>query len=603
MAPPLLALMDIQLTFGGDPLFTGATMMVHERDRIAMVGRNGSGKSTFLKIAAGLVEADAGERTLRSGVAVRYLEQDPTFEDFKSIEDVVRDGLGPADDESLIPQLLADLHLDGTASPANLSGGEGRRVAIARALAPDPDLLLLDEPTNHLDLPTISWLEGYLTSSRAAIVTISHDRHFLSSLTTRTVWIDRGETRSLSKGFSHFEAWRDEVYAEEERDAHKLDRKIVREEHWLRYGVTARRKRNVRRLGELHDLRKKRATLNRPQGSVQMAASEAEASGKKAIEAKSISFAYEGEPIISDLSLRIHRGDRVGVVGPNGAGKTTLLNLLIGELEPNEGSVTHGTRLEVVGLDQQRAGLKDNVSVMDALTGGSGDSISVGGVQRHAVGYLKEFVFTPQQIRQPVSSLSGGERGRLALAIALARPSNLLVLDEPTNDLDLETLDVLEDVLSTYQGTILLVSHDRDFLDRVVTSTLTPVPEEAKGLWREYPGGYSDMLRQRKEAKAEAVTSKATTTQSNGKSAPSARTEKLSYKEKFALENLPKRMAELEAEIARQESTLSDTNLFMKDPQAFDLATTTLTKAQEELAAAEEEWLDLEVKREALESS
>ncbi|MEM9233390.1 MAG: ATP-binding cassette domain-containing protein, partial [Pseudomonadota bacterium] len=286
MAPPLLSLTDIHLTFGGDPLFTGATMMVHDRDRIAMVGRNGSGKSTFLKIAAGLVEADKGERTMRSGVAVRYLEQDPTFTGFNTIEDVVRAGLGPADDGYLIPQLLDDLGIKGTDSPENLSGGEARRVAIARALAPDPDLLLLDEPTNHLDLPTIDWLEGYLKNSPAAIVTISHDRRFLSTLTTRTVWIDRGETRALSKGFAHFEAWRDEVYAEEERDAHKLDRKIVREEHWLRYGVTARRKRNVRRLGELHDLRRQRATLNRPQGAVQMSAAEAGASGKKAIEAR-----------------------------------------------------------------------------------------------------------------------------------------------------------------------------------------------------------------------------------------------------------------------------------------------------------------------------
>ena len=602
MAAPLLSLTDIHLTFGGDPLFTGATMMVHERDRIAMVGRNGSGKSTFLKIAAGLVEADKGERTLRNGITVRYLEQDPTFTGFATIEDVVRAGLGPADDDMLIPQLLADLGLDGQASPDNLSGGEARRVAIARALAPDPDLLLLDEPTNHLDLPTIDWLEGYLRSSRAAIVTISHDRRFLSSLTTRTVWIDRGETRQLSKGFAHFEEWRDTVYEEEERDAHKLDRKIVREEHWLRYGVTARRKRNVRRLGDLHDLRQKRATLNRPQGAVQMSAAEADASGKKAIEAKEIGFAYEGEaPVVTELSLRIHRGDRIGVVGPNGAGKTTLLRLLIGDLEPEEGRVEHGTKLEVVTLDQQRGGLKDNVSVMDALTGGRGDSISVGGVQRHAVGYLKEFLFTPEQIRQPVSSLSGGERGRLALAIALARPSNLLVLDEPTNDLDLETLDVLEDVLSNYQGTILLVSHDRDFLDRVVTSTLAPVPEDGTGKWREFPGGYSDMLEQRGQTARQEKKDNKPAPKPAEQAQATARTEKLSYKDKFALENLPKRMEELETEIARHEQALADPTLFVRDTAAFETSTRALEKAQAELADAEEQWLELEMKREALE--
>ncbi|WP_370335241.1 ABC-F family ATP-binding cassette domain-containing protein [Parvularcula marina] len=603
MAAPLLSLTDIHLTFGGDPLFTGAEMMIAPRDRIAVVGRNGSGKSTFLKIAAGLVEPDRGDRTLQNGITVRYLEQDPVFEGFATIEDVVRAGLGPADDGMLIPQLLADLGLEATASPENLSGGEARRVAIARALAPDPDLLLLDEPTNHLDLPTIDWLEGYLSASRAAIVTISHDRRFLSNLTTRTVWIDRGETRALSKGFSQFEAWRDEVYAEEERDAHKLDRKIVREEHWLRYGVTARRKRNVRRLGELHDLRTRRATLNRPQGNVQMSASEADASGKKAIEAKHLSFAYDGEPIVSDLSLLIHRADRVGLVGPNGAGKTTLLKLLIGELVPDEGTVVHGTKLEIVGLDQQRASLRENVSVMDALTGGRGDSISVGGVQRHAVGYLKEFLFTPLQIRQPVSSLSGGERGRLALAIALARPSNLLVLDEPTNDLDLETLDVLEDALSTYQGTILLVSHDRDFLDRIVTSTLAPVPAEGAGKWQDYPGGYTDMLRQRKQSGGENAGKPSAKDRKSADTAaaPSARAAKLSYKEKFALENLPKRMAELETEIARHEKTLADPSLFMSDNAAFQSATTALDKARTELEAAEEEWLELEVKREALE--
>lgn len=604
MAAPLLSLTDIHLTFGGDPLFTGAELMVGPRDRIAMVGRNGSGKSTFLKIAAGLIEPDSGERTQQNGVTIRYLEQDPAFEGFATIEDVVRDGLGPADDGVLIPQLMADLGIEGAASPDNLSGGEARRVAIARALAPDPDLLLLDEPTNHLDLPTIDWLEGYLKSSRAAIVTISHDRRFLSNLTTRTVWIDRGESRNLSRGFSEFEAWRDEVYAEEERDAHKLDRKIVREEHWLRYGVTARRKRNVRRLGELHDLRHKRATLNRPQGSVQMNASDAEASGKKAIEAKAISFAYGDSPVVSNLSLIIHRGDRIGLVGPNGAGKTTLLRLLTGELAPNDGEVIHGTKLEIVGLDQQRAGLKDNASVMDALTGGRGDSISVGGVQRHAVGYLKEFLFTPQQIRQPVSSLSGGERGRLALAIALARPSNLLVLDEPTNDLDLETLDVLEDVLSSYQGTVLLVSHDRDFLDRIVTSTLAPVPAEGEGQWRDYPGGYTDMLRQRRQSGGEntaKAASKPNRPATPPSATPSARTAKLSYKEKFALENLPAQMEKLQEKIAKAEEVLADPDLFMKDNDTFQTTTTALEKARTELATAEEEWLELEMKREELE--
>lgn len=602
MSAPLLSLTNIHLTFGGDPLFTGAEMMVHERDRIALVGRNGSGKSTFLKIAAGQVEADQGERTLQNGITVRYLEQDPVYSGYETIDEVVRGGLGPVDNDSLIPSLLGDLGLDGTISPENLSGGEARRVAIVRALAADPELLLLDEPTNHLDLPTIEWLESYLKGIRAAIVMISHDRQFLSNTTNRTIWIDRGTTRQLSRGFTHFEAWRDEVHAEEERDAHKLDRKIVREEHWLRYGVTARRKRNVRRLGELHALRQQRATLKRPQGSVNMIATESASSGKKVIELKNVSFAYPGKTIVDDLSLLVHKGDRIGIVGPNGAGKSTLLNLLTGQLHPTEGDIILGTKLEIVGLDQQRASLKDGTSVMDALTGGTGDSIVVGGTTRHAVGYLKEFLFTPEQIRQPVSSLSGGERGRLALAIALAKPSNLLVLDEPTNDLDLETLDVLEDVLSDYSGTVLLVSHDRDFLDRTVTSTLAPDFRSGTGLWREYPGGYSDMLEQQDTDKQKARSPKADKkSQSNENPASTPRVEKLSYKEKYALEHLPAQIDKLEQEIAIHEDKLADPTLFMRDQAAFETTSTALEKARHALEEAENQWLELESKREAIE--
>ncbi|MGV6820461.1 MAG: ABC-F family ATP-binding cassette domain-containing protein [Parvularcula sp.] len=598
MVAPLLSLQDIHLTFGGDPLLVGADMMVHERDRIALVGRNGSGKSTFLKIAAGLVEPDSGTCTLRGGTTMRYLEQDPDFSGHGRIEDVIRGGLGPGDDTARIPQLLADLDLDPDGAPKALSGGEARRVAIARALAPAPDILLLDEPTNHLDLPTIKWLENYLRGNSTAFVVISHDRRFLSTLTTRTVWIDRGQTRTLSKGFAAFEAWRDEQYAEEERDAHKLDRQIVREEHWLRYGVTARRKRNVRRLGELQSLRQKRATLLRPQGKAEMEAAEADVSGKKVIEAKDISFAYDNQPIVKNFSIRINRGDRIGLAGPNGAGKTTLLQLLTDDLVPDEGTIDQGTRLEVVTLDQQRAGLSDSTRLIDAVTGGRGDTISVGGEPRHAVGYLKEFLFKPEQMRQPISALSGGERGRLALAIALAQPSNLLILDEPTNDLDLETLDVLEDVLTNYQGTVLLVSHDRDFLDRTVTSTLVP---EGDGRWQEFPGGYSDMEQQRgKQEPASGRPEK----QARRRAASQHRTkpDKMSYKDKYALETLPKRMEELEAQIEHHEKTLADPTLFMSDNAAFETATNGLSAARTELAEAEEKWLELEMRREALES-
>ncbi|WP_031549237.1 ABC-F family ATP-binding cassette domain-containing protein [Parvularcula oceani] len=600
MAPPLLTLRDIRLTFGGDPLLEAADMEVRERDRVALVGRNGSGKSTFLKIAAGLIEPDGGERVLRSGVSMRYLAQEPVFEGYATIDAVVRGGLDPTDDQGMIPQLLDDLGLDPERAPVNLSGGEARRVAIARALAPQPDILMLDEPTNHLDLPTIEWLEKTLGASRAALIVISHDRRFLSGLTTRTVWLDRGRTRTLERGFDAFEEWRDETYEQEERDAHKLDRKIVREEHWLTYGVTARRKRNVRRLGELQGLRQQRKDLRRPQGSVKMSAAEAEASGKKVIEAKGVSFAYEGRPIVKEFSIRIDRGDRIGIAGPNGAGKTTLIRLLTGELAPDAGEVRHGTKLEVTTLDQQRATLTEDMRLTDAVTGGRGDMVTVGGEQRHAMSYLKDFLFRPEQARQPVSALSGGERGRLALAAALARPSNLLVLDEPTNDLDLETLDVLQDVLDGYEGTVLLVSHDRDFLDRVVTSTLVPVPEEGAGLWREYPGGYSDMQAQRQPQPGEDVAKAAPKAAAATRTV--ARDAKLSFKEKHALETLPARIETLEDEISSLQKELSDPALFTARPERFKAASTRLETAQAELFESEERWLELEEKREALEA-
>ncbi|MBB4660018.1 ABC-F family ATP-binding cassette domain-containing protein [Parvularcula dongshanensis] len=599
MAPPLLTLKDIRLTFGGDPLLAGAALDVREGDRVALVGRNGSGKSTLLKIAAGLVEPDGGERTLRGGVSMRYLEQEPSFEGYRTIDEAVRSGLNDTDDHAFIGHVMEDLGLDPARAPVGLSGGEGRRVALARALAPRPDILLLDEPTNHLDLGVIEWLEDHLRSARAALVLISHDRMFLTRVTTRTVWLDRGETRSLDKGFGAFEDWRDETYEQEERDAHKLDRQIVREEHWLTYGVTARRKRNVRRLGELQGLRQKRATLRRPQGAVTMAAAEAEGSGKRVIETKGLTFSYAERPIVEDLSIRIDRGDRIGIAGPNGAGKTTLVKLMTGQIEPQSGEVVHGTRLELTTLDQQREGLTEGVRLVDAVTGGRGDMVSVGGEQRHAMSYLKDFLFRPEQARQPVSALSGGERGRLALAIALARPSNVLILDEPTNDLDLETLDVLEEALDAYQGTVILVSHDRDFLDRIVTSTLVPVPEEGEGRWREYPGGYSDMKRQRAGQPAEDEAAQ--------KTAPAAprvqtRTAKLSFKEQHALDTLPDTIASLEAEIEALQAELADPALFTAKPDRFAAASKRLDAAQGELSGAEDQWLELEEKREALAS-
>ncbi|MEO1042753.1 MAG: ATP-binding cassette domain-containing protein [Pseudomonadota bacterium] len=601
MAAPLLSLKDIRLTFGGTPLLAGAELMVQEGARIALVGRNGSGKSTFLKIAAGLIEPDKGDRTVRSGTTFKYLEQDPDFSSYETAEAVVLDGLSPTDDPGDVGRLLAELGVNPSAAPGPLSGGEKRRVAIARALAPSPEVLLLDEPTNHLDLETILWLEGEIARRRSALVLISHDRRFLQNLTTETVWLDRGETRHLGDGFGGFEAWRDKVIEEEELAAHKLDRKIVREEHWLRYGVTARRKRNVRRLAELNSLRLQRAERRGLQGSVDVTASESEASGKKVVDVSGLTFSYGDKPIVHQLELKIVRGDRLGIVGPNGAGKTTLLRLLLGQTTPQSGEVIHGTKLEIVALDQERHGLKDTTRLMDALTEGRGDQITIAGQPRHALSYLKDFLFTPEQARQPIGALSGGERGRLALAIALAKPSNLLVLDEPTNDLDLETLDVLEETLANYQGTLILVSHDRDFLDRVVTSVLTPVPEEGAGRWRDYPGGYEDMSRQRRAAAGRGPAGAKPAKKDPSTTTKKKSSGKLSFKDKHALETLPQEIERLTEAIEVHQAALANPNLFKEDPAAFDRAQKGLAADTAALETAENQWLELEMKREELE--
>ena len=470
-APPLLLLTDIAANFGTIPLLRAATLSVSPGERLALVGRNGSGKSSLLRIAAGLTQADGGTRFVQPGATMRYLAQEPDLSAFATVEDYVMSGLGPADEPYRVHQLLGDLGLTGQEAPARLSGGEARRAALAHALAPRPDILLLDEPTNHLDLPAIEWLERELHAMRGALVLISHDRRFLERLSRAMVWLDRGTTRRLEQSFEKFEEWRDTVLEEEERDAHKLARQIVREEHWLRYGVTARRKRNVKRLGNLHALRTKHRERMGPQGAARLSASAAETSGNLVVEMKGVSKAFD-TPVVMDFSTRIMRGDRVGIVGPNGAGKSTLLKLMMGELPADAGEIRRGTELTTVVLDQRRAELDADRTLTEVLTGGSGDQVEVGGQRRHVIGYMKEFLFQPEQARTPVRLLSGGERGRLLLARALAQPANLLVLDEPTNDLDLETLDLLQEMLAEHPGTVLVVSHDRDFLDRVATSVI-----------------------------------------------------------------------------------------------------------------------------------
>ncbi|GEP09364.1 ABC-F family ATP-binding cassette domain-containing protein [Methylobacterium gnaphalii] len=600
-APPLLTLKDVALTFGGTPLIESAELTIAPGERACLVGRNGSGKSTLMKIAAGLVEPDRGERFLQPGTTIRYLAQEPDLSAFDTVLDFVESGLAPGDDHYRARYLVESLGLTGEENPKSLSGGESRRAALAQTLAPEPDILLLDEPTNHLDLPVIEWLEGELGRTRAALVLISHDRRFLSGLSRSTIWLDRGVTRRIDQGFSAFEAWRDNFFEEEERDRHKLERKIADEEHWLRYGVTARRKRNVRRLGNLHALRKERREDRRPVGTATMTSVEAEASGTLVVEAKGISKTYGERAIVQDLSIRVTRGDRLGIVGANGAGKTTLVNLLTGKLSPDSGSVRLGTNLSMMLLDQARATLEPTMTVTDVLTGGRGDSIMVGGHSRHVIGYLKDFLFTPEQARTPVSVLSGGERNRLLIARALAQPSNLLVLDEPTNDLDLETLDLLQEMLDEYSGTLILVSHDRDFLDRVVGSVLV---SEGEGRWTEYAGGYSDMLTQRgRGIEARTVPGRERPQRDDaGSDKPKAAEpsrKKLGFKEQHELKTLPARMSELEAAMERLQGVLDDPTLYARDPARFEKASAMLAAAQAELATAEDRWLALEILRES----
>lgn len=603
MAPPLLNLTGIKLTFGGTPLLDGADLVAAPGDKIALVGRNGSGKSTLLKIAADMIEPQDGEVFRQPTATVRYLPQVPDMDGFASVRAYVEAGLGPADDPHRATYLMEHLGLTGEERPSDLSGGEARRAALARVMAPEPDILLLDEPTNHLDLAVIEWLEEELARTSSALIVISHDRRFLQRVSRATVWLDRGQTRRLEKGFAHFEEWRDQVLEEEEREQHKLGRQIVREEHWLRYGVTARRKRNMRRLGELQSMRQRFRSHRGAEGTATLVASDAAESGKLVIEAKNIDKSFGELTVVKGFSTRIQRGDRVGLVGPNGAGKTTLLKMLTGELAPDAGSVRLGVNLEIATLDQKREAASPEETLAHYLTDGRGENLVINGEQRHVVSYMKDFLFKPEQARTPVRELSGGERARLLLARVLARPANLLVLDEPTNDLDMETLELLQELVAGFAGTVILVSHDRDFLDRTVTSVIAP---DGAGRWVEYAGGYSDMLAQRGGTKLEDRKAR------NGQAAE-AKTEKpraeaskepakkLSFKQKFALENLPKKIDAVTASIARLENNIADPAFYERDPVGFQKTIAALDKERSDLAALEEEWLELEMLREELE--
>jgi len=592
---PLLFLKDIHIRFGDTRLLDGAELSVAEGERLCLVGRNGSGKSTLLKIAAGLMEADSGEQFAQPGATIRYLPQEPNLSGYASTRDYVEAGLQPGDDPDRAFYLLGNLGLTGLEVPATLSGGEARRAALARVLAPRPDILLLDEPTNHLDLPAIEWLESELKAMRAALVLISHDRRFLENLSRAVVWLDRGRTQRLDQGFAAFENWRDALLEQEEIERHKRDRKIANELYWLAHGRSGRRKRNQGRLARLNNLRDGRRQELKQLGSVKMEAIEGAQSGTKIIDAKGVAKSFGDKHVIRDFNLRIHRGDRVGIVGPNGAGKTTLLNLLTGLATPDAGNVKMGTGLELARLDQNRSELHPEDSLANALTGGGGDTVFVGGKPRHVVSYMQDFLFTPAQARTPVRVLSGGERARLLLARLLALPSNLLVLDEPTNDLDLETLDLLEETVGDYPGTVLVVSHDRDFLDRVATMT---VMAEGDGRFAVYAGGYSDMVAQRGEGVVKATPK---TGRKEAKSRPVRDSAvKLSFSDQHALNTLPAQIEKLNRDIAALQKELSDPALYGGDPKKFARLSAQLAERAGARDTDEELWLALEMKREAL---
>ena len=592
--PPILALRGANVTFGGAPLFAGIDAAIGRGDRICLVGPNGGGKSTLLKALTGEVLLDGGERFQQPGAVIGYLPQAPVFPENISVSDyVAAGGAEPHRAAAMIEKL--SLYPDQKA--AQLSGGEGRRAALARALAIEPEILLLDEPTNHLDLPTIEWLETMLAGFRGGLLVISHDRAFLSKVTNATLWLDRGEIHRHDKGFSAFEEWSAQVLAAEKSERNRVQQHIKAEARYLHRGVTARRKRNQLRLRKLSDLRQKRAQMLRSDKKSALEASVGEQGGRIVIDAKNLSKSYGEHTIIDDFSTRILRGDRIGLIGPNGAGKTTLLDILIGVSDPDSGDVRRGSNITIARFDQQRAELDPDKSLWDTLCPAGGDSLIVQGRQRHVVAYLRDFLFDERQARGPVSSLSGGERNRLLLARNLAAPSNVLALDEPTNDLDLDTLDLLEDMLGEYSGTLLLVSHDRDFLDRVVTSVIAV---EGDGVIQEYPGGYSNYLRQRPKLDEPLATMspKAALRQEPKRRANSAG--RLSYKEKRALETLPGTMKDLTTEIDTLEKILADPELFRRDANAYNMTAARLDAARAELAAAEDEWLALEIKQEEM---
>ncbi len=599
--PPILSLRDVTVGFGGAPLFQGIEMHLARGERASLVGRNGSGKSTLMKTITGAIEPDKGEIYREPGLAIEWMEQEPRFAAGRTVRDYVIEGNRP---DYKVDDILAELQIAGERELTSLSGGEGRRAALARVFAGEPDLLLLDEPTNHLDLATIEWLERRLLEFKGAALVISHDRAFLSNITNRIVWLDRGRLRVADRGFAHFEDWREEVLAMEERALEKLNSKLADETRWLLRGVTARRRRDQGRLARLEQMRAFRATLIGRQGKLKLEAKETEARTKLLIEAENIAKAFgEGDQrrvLIADYSTLILRGDRVGIVGPNGAGKSTLLKIFVGELEPDLGKLQIAKNLAIAYFDQKREQLDPKKTLREVLCPQGGDQVSVQGRPRHVRAYLKDFLFDPRAADMANGALSGGERNRLLLAKILATPADLLILDEPTNDLDTDTLDLLEDVLGDFAGTLLIVSHDRDFLDRIVSSTII-MPGDGTAV--EYAGGFKDAMAQRRGVGIVGATAKKTVARAAARaeeSRPKQR-KQLTYKDQRELDGLPPRIAELEDEIAALEEKLADGAFYERDAVGFQRAIARIAAARRELGDAEHRWLELDEMRSAIE--
>jgi len=601
MAPPILSLRSIELHWGADPILDKLEMHVGTTDRLCLVGRNGAGKSTLMKVIAGLIEADKGERWIQPGAKVAYLPQEPDASGYATLRDYIIGGL-PVDERDQTYRadvIVDDLSIKADADPMTASGGELRRAALARTLIGEPELLLLDEPTNHMDINTIEWLEGYLKAWRGAMVLISHDRTFLNNLTTACLWLDRGQVRRMDDHFEKFEAWQEKVYEEEQEALKKLDKFIKEETRWSVEGISARRTRNMGRMRRLQDLRKDRRDIVKATGNVSISMAGGEKSGSRVIEAKGISKSYDDRTLFEDFSTRIVRGDRIGIIGPNGAGKSTLLKVLMGELAPDTGTIQLGTNLMPLMIDQKRADLKDDMTIMDVLTGGKGEWMHIGDETKHIMTYLKDFLFDPSVAHTPVSALSGGERNRLLIAANFAKTSNLLVLDEPTNDLDMDTLDLLQEVLADYKGTILLVSHDRDFLDRVVSSS---VVLEGDGSITEYAGGYSDYITQRKQS-APVVSKEPAKQKSKVVSigaSPKKKAKKLSYKDQRELDTLPAEVESMTMRLSQMEAELSDPALYAVNPAKFDALSKEIEATRDALDEKELRWLELEELAESL---